>query len=489
MIPSLLVLISIPLFISQLLRWLSIAQQKEYRWDRILLFIKSAEGKKELFLIPKFKHFTRTGLKRPVTTFRAALVGVIYLIIFFKLVNYLAIFVLDTAVFQLGLIPFLVILISSYLLIPVIVVLSTLISSVAYELISFILLILASKKIIKSKPTIIGITGSYGKTSTKLLLAQVLSYKYSVFTTPASYNTKYSIAKSIVKRYKGEKFVILEYAAYTKGEIRTLTNYFPVKIAVVTGITSQHLGLFGSMDKLISAKSELVAALPKDGIVFCNGEDKKAAQVCKNSLTKIINYTEDKYSNFLKNIKINHEGKLSFTWKNRDVHTNLIGKHYIINVLAAITISRHLGLNKNQIISAIESFVASENFVQVKKLKSGALIIDDSGTSNPRGFAAAIDIAKDIEKKKKLLIFSGIVDLGKESQEIHESLAKDAEKVFSLVLYSGQEGKEEFRNVFKDKFIEEESEIFKNVEEINKDTLLLVEGRIPKIFSKYLESN
>lgn len=475
----LLLLIATPLFIARFLRWLSIVQQKEYRLDRLKLFLNSSSGTSEIFLLPKVKHFTRTGLKRSVITLRSLVVGIISLFFLFP-VLWLSIFAANN--FTQSIIFLLV----AYLLTPLAVFLAMLITSPALQLVTTLLLGRAKNLLAQTNPTIIGITGSYGKTSTKLILTHLLSQKYSVFSTPKSFNTKYSIARSILQGFTEQKFVILEYGAYKIGEIKELTEYFSPKIAIITGVTSQHLGLFGSLDNLIQAKSELVRALPKDGVVFCNADDKNAVRICEKSKVEVIKYSGTNHSQILKNIRIDAKGRLFFELDGEKVETKIIGKHYVSNIKAAIAVSQHFGLSNKEVVAGLKSFIPSDLFIKVKTLKTGVLIIDDSGTSNPKGFEATMDLSKSINKTEKILIFGGIVDLGEESTTIHRGLAKEARKVFLKVLYTGLEGKTEFRNEFGKKLIDNNNKIENTISLSNKNTLILVEGRIPKSISSLI---
>jgi len=102
-----------------------------------------------------------------------------------------------------------------------------------------------------------------------------------VFVTPKSFNNKLSVAQSIITGYSGQKFALLEYGAYIRGEIAYLTKWFQPTIAVETGFTPQHLSLFGSRQNSVLAESELIASLPESGVVYCNGADSGAVEIAK----------------------------------------------------------------------------------------------------------------------------------------------------------------------------------------------------------------
>jgi UDP-N-acetylmuramoyl-tripeptide--D-alanyl-D-alanine ligase len=474
----LLIFLLSPIFLVRWSRWLAVVQQKEYRIDRISAFIKSREGLRDFLRIwPRSSDFTRTGLKRPVKTARALLVGAIS-----AGVTGLVI-LLATILFQ-STLAILSAFLFTYIFVPIILFISCLPTAVAAEILTLKTLKQAQQKLQKGKPMVIGVGGSYGKTSTKHLLHHVLSQKFSVFVTPKSHNTKYSIAKSICLNYTDQKIALLEYGAYKIGEIEYLTNWFPVQLAIETGFTLQHLGIFGSEENSLHAESELIAALPQNGKVFCNSEDPGAAKICEYGREKnqaeVVSYSGPNSAVIFSKLWLNEMGELEFMWNDKEVHTHLIGKHYRVNIQGVIAVAKELGMSDEEVISALESFVPNSSFVRSQKLVSGALLIDDGGTSNPKGFAAAIELAEAIKKTNKILFTSGIVDLGDKSAAVHKELATAAKKVFSQVVHLGVDGQAEFAEVFAENLITQETDIVPVLAQIDKNTLILIEGKIPK---------
>ena len=417
----------------KIVSWLAILQQKEYRLDRISLFLQSKEGKHELFsIIPKFSEFTRTGFKRPKQTMRIYALALFSTILYFSLLA----FIWRQSNIELTLLTVILL----YLVAPLLVIFPSLILSLPAAILTKILLILAGIKLRSSKTYVIGITGSYGKTSTKLLLNHILSSEKTVICTPKSFNTPFSISRSILRLLHKQDITILEYAAYNIGEIHMLTKYFPPTIAIITGFSPQHLGLFGSEEQIKKAKAELVVAVPKENAVFCNGDDQGAIEICSTADRTPTLFS----SSSLKSVQLDEKGKLSFVWNRTTVHTQLIGTHYAITISAAIAVAQHLGIRPENIIKALESFVPPQTFVQIRKSSHGATVIDDGRTSNPKGFLAALSLLETLKKQRAILITNGIVDLGKSSSTIHGSLAKSAHNTADLVIYTGTEGKKEF---------------------------------------------
>jgi len=464
----LLTIIIIPFLLLRWFRWLAIVQQKEYRLDRIELFLKTSEGKKELITFWPFRglHLALDQIKRPVRTMRIKIISLLSLVIISLT------FLLPG---KLWLHLFLLM-----LFLPAVVITATFPTTIISEIITWTTLKKAQRKLQDKNPIIIGITGSYGKTSTKQLLAHVLAKKFSVFATPQSFNTRYSVAKSILKNYKNQEIAILEYGAYTKHEISYLTKWFQPNLAIITGITQQHLGLFGNLQTIIQAKSELLDALPDDGVVFCNGADSNVKKICQEKKQTIISYSEGSDLIKLEKIQLNKQGQLFLKWKEKTIKTKLVGKHYQQTIQAVIAVATHSGMNSTQITKALSSFKPSDKFIQSKQLKNGSIIINDGQTANPKGFDAAILLARSFSNPHKILLTSGIIDLLNQSQSIHKILAQKSKNTFLEVLYTGIDGREEFEKIFGKKCITEIDEIKKRLKQLPKDSLLLIEGRISK---------
>lgn len=466
----LLLLIFTPLWLVRGARWLAIVQQKEYRLDRLWLFLKTKEGKKDLWhLLPQLTDFSRRGLKRPVRTARAGLLAVMtiaLMLTLYWLVGWQYLWLISLLL---------------YLILPALVIAALFPTAFIKVLVTWYELNTARKIIQQHQPLVIGVTGSYGKTTTKQLLAHVLQQKYSVFFTPKSFNTMYSVAKSLRQGFTNQRIVILEYAAYTPGEIKQLASWLPPNLAIITGLTEQHLGLFGSQQRIIEAKAELVKAIENKGPIFCNARDKGTLDICRaggRNDWQAFSGPESKIK--LTNIKLDSQGKLQFTWLGALVETQLVGKHYLETVQAAIAVARQLDLSGRQIVAGLKSFKPSNSFIKIRKSR-GLTIIDDGHTTNPQGFTAALELLDHFKKQNTptLLITSGIIDLGKQSASIHSKLAKQAKKVANQVWYLGIDGSDQFKQVYTDQMKDDINVIEQQLSLLLNGTVILIEGRIP----------
>ncbi len=468
-------------FLIRWLRWLAIVQQKEYRWDRLNIFIKTPEGKKALTqILPDFKSFTLSRLKRPVRTMRITVVALISL--GFSLAWLICLFSISFSFFLLGLVFWLI-------AIPVVVYISLIPTQLVFWLISKYYQQQARNKISQAEPTVIGITGSYGKTTTKVILAQVIKQNFSVFATKKSFNTRYSFPKDIYQRYQGEEMAVLEYAAYQPGEISYLANLIPPQFSVITGLADQHLALFKSRENIVRAKSELVAAQDLSQPVFVNGADKGAVTIAQAGGAKeIIDYSGEEAQVRVSEIKLNQKGQLSFVWNEQKIQTKLVGTHYLQAIRAAIAVGQYLGMSQSKIVRGLSQFEPPDYFIRSCLTGQGFTAIDDGRTTNPVGFKAAIELTKQLKEKYDWvgLMSSGIVDLGSKSAVTHQQLAEQAQNVFDEVWYVGKSGLNQFEEQFKDQLYTRENQIRNRIDQVDKNGILLIEGRIPLSLRKYL---
>lgn len=473
--------------LQRLALWLALVQQKEYRIDRLKLFLSTQEGKHALGLfLPTKAQLSPKAWKRPKLTPRifvsllfVVTANILILIVGWQVTHFFGLSLM------ISLISLLILQILIYVFLPILVIFSLIPGALVAYFLTNQVAVRAKTKIAQSHPLIIGITGSYGKTSTKLLLSHILSTKYQVFTTPQSFNTLYSVSQSITDNYKGEEVVVLEYGAYKMGEIARLCQVVPPKLAVITGLTQQHLGIFGSVEKIIQAKSELVQALPPDGVVFYNGQDPGAqtiAQVYAGSKTA---FNSPGHAN-IQSAGITTEGKLELVIDNVIVKTQLYGLHYQAAVEAALVVGEYLGVARSQIIARLMSFVPTTNFTRVIKKNDGTMVLDDGLSSNPTGYRAMLDLAKAMKGQPKVLLFAGIVDLGAESEAIHLELARQTRGIFDKILYVGEIGRSEFEKVMNEAVVSQQAEVIKILDGLPAGALITIEGKLPGWLTPHL---
>lgn len=444
--------------LARILRWTSILQQKEYRSDRMLSYFQTKEGQTQLTKLFDFP-LTRNQLVRPKITSKSFLIIVTALFLF--ITNSL-----DDSGFTLA---------GKYILIPVYVFVSALPYIFLSKLITLYYQHKATVLVDKKKPLIIGITGSYGKTTTKQLITHILKSKYTVWQSPKSFNTPLSLPKSFAETYKNEKILIIEFAAYKKGEIKKLTQIFPPQIGVLTGLNHQHLSLFGTFENLIQAKKELFDSLPKNSLVLVPHTKPPLNQI----LDKLNQLKITKTTALIKKRKLTHHGFLTGKIGNLKFKSKLIGSHYTDNLSLAVSIAKHFKLTDKQIVKQIESFTPGEMFVTKFQTQSGFTVIDDSRTSNTTGFEQATVLAKQLKSEHKILIFSGFVDLGTQQSHAHQNAAKLLQH-FSIIIDTSKAGIPEFCALGdKYKQLLNIQEIKQHISSFNpQKTLILIEGKM-----------
>lgn len=274
-----------------------------------------------------------------------------------------------------------------------------------------------AKKILKNMPnlTVIGVTGSYGKTSVKNFLLKTLSSKYEVLITPKNYNTTMGVVKTIRKELKPiHQIFICEMGATKIGDIKEICEIVNPKIGVITAIGPQHLESFQSLDNIIKTKFELYDAVNKNGgITFLNYDNEYLSKITKpNTMTYGINNENLDYNAY--NLQSSSLG-LSFTVNNVNFKTKLIGKHNIVNIIGAIAVASYLDIPLERLISPIREIKEIEHRLQLIK-KGNIAIIDDSYNSNPVSSKLAIDTLAEFEGTK-VIVTPGLIELGLDEEK------------------------------------------------------------------------
>lgn len=297
---------------------------------------------------------------------------------------------------------------------------------------------------IKSLPNlkIIGVVGSYGKTSVKEFLYEMLKTKFRVLKTPENYNTTLSIAK-VIDLELDEKydFFICEKGAYKIGNIKKFFELVKPDYGILTGINEQHLEKFGSIKNIIKAKFEIVESLPKNGFCFVNVDDENVDRSYRtySTYTSIIPYgfSNDKFS--VKNVKTN-DNETSFDLildrKSFSCETKLFGNANLINILGAAGMAYKLGVEPEKIVRAIKNLESFPHRMEIKKI-NGAILIDDAYSSNPAGFREALNLLKAYTNPK-ILVTPGIIELGGKNEEIHRKLGQLADQICDAVILVGE---------------------------------------------------
>lgn len=308
----------------------------------------------------------------------------------------------------------------------------------------------AEAKLRALHPTVIGITGSYGKTSTKDILAELLGTKYQVAKTPRSFNTLLGICRVVNGddlRPQHEYFVA-EVGAYIPGEIARLSRLLRPKIGIITAIGPQHLERFGSLEAVAKAKYELIQALPQDGLAVLNADDERCRQLARTTThVPVALYgvraapLEDLFLS-AQDQSLTKEG-VEFTLIRPDTgerqrcQTRLLGDHSISNILAAATVALHCGLSLAEIAGAVKRLSPVPHRLELKRGAGGVTILDDAYNSNPIGARNALQVLSMFNGGQRILVTPGFVELGPIEQEENRRLGETAAQACDVAILVG----------------------------------------------------
>ena len=298
-----------------------------------------------------------------------------------------------------------------------------------------------AKKMLRACPDlkIIGITGSYGKTSVKYYLTTLLRSKYNVLMTPESYNTPMGVVKTIRGSLKAtDEIFVCEMGAKWVGDIKELCDIVHPHHGIITSIGPQHLESFKTLDAIKGTKFELADALPEGGMLFLNGDDENIDSYKGDR--KHISYSlyNGDYSAF--DIAVSERGT-TFKVKTPDgetqeFSTKLIGRHNVLNIVGAIAVSHKMGIALKDLRSAVRKLEGVPHRLQLSD-KGNMTIIDDAYNSNPSGTKAALE-ALSLFNGYKILVTPGMVELGSKQDELNREFGQNAADVCDYVVLVGE---------------------------------------------------
>ena len=358
---------------------------------------------------------------------------------------------------------------------------------------------------------IIGITGSYGKSTTKEFLSHILAGKYKTEKTNKNENNDFGVARKVLHDFDSQAEVfVAEMGAYKTGEIRSIAQFVHPEIGILTGLEPQHLELFGSFEKILDAKFELIEALPEGGMALFNVTNKDCERLAKRAEKLKTNLSILRYklvSKFVPNNKFDAQSKIKRITENDITFEIKIGKtkkiftapvtggHFIENLTGAILLARKLNVPWTTIKKQLASLDVPAHTMHTYELSDGMQVVDDTGNSNPRGFTAALNYVHTYAKKSKVVIASGIIELGTYSSLIHQDIAKLADDVVDVVVLTNSDFYSDFEKEIsggneKLIVIEDPKDLIAFVKSLESSkTVLLLEGKLPSAFMQYINNH
>jgi UDP-N-acetylmuramoyl-tripeptide--D-alanyl-D-alanine ligase len=349
---------------------------------------------------------------------------------------------------------------------------------------------------------VIGICGSYGKTSTKEFLATILEEKFpgKILKTKEHQNSEIGISKCILEDLKeSHKIFIVEMGAYNKGGIKLLCDIVKPKIGIITGVNEQHLATFGSMENLISAEGgkELIESLPEDGLVIFNGENEILRKIYQETKVKkkIVGISKKEFDLWAGNIKVKREVLFFQVFAKdgeiADFNLNLIGAQNIQNLLLAICCAKELGMSLEEVSKAAKKIRQEQSGVRLIKTKDDLNVIDATYSANPDSVISHLEYLK-VWPGKKVIVMPCLIELSSASKEIHKKIGKKIYEVCDLAIIVTKDRFKEIKEGAKEKaiFLENPKGIYEKIKQFKgENDIILFEGRLPKEFLNLVYGN
>lgn len=344
---------------------------------------------------------------------------------------------------------------------------------------------------------VIGITGSYGKTSSKNILNDILNIKYNAFPTPKNFNTELGLINTINNYLdKFSDYFIAEMGALRIEHIQEYCDLVHPKYGILTIIGTAHLETFGSRENIQKGKFALIESLPSDGIGVLNGDDPwqvnyKLENNCKIIWVGIDNKKADVVAD---NIKCTKDGmtfdvKFKGDKNSYEFKTTLLGKANIYNFLQAIALGKELGISIQELQRAVLKVRPVEHRLELKK-QGNLTIIDDAYNSNPTGSKMALEVL-DMMNGKKIIITPGMVELGEKQYELNKELGSNIAPVCDEVILVGDKQTKPIQDGLKSKkYPEKQIHVVDTIGEAfqilptlqGSDTYVLLENDLPDTF-------
>ena len=291
---------------------------------------------------------------------------------------------------------------------------------------------------------VVGVTGSVGKTSTKDIIANVVSQKYKTLKTQGN-NNDIGLPFTMFN-LKDHEAAVIEMGMNHFNEISKLTKIAKPTISVITNIGTSHIGNLGSRENILKAKLEILEGMNKKVLVINNDNDLLHDLSLKNKEIEIHTYGIDNKSDVMAEDIVLNENNSEFTCNLKGekfrVKVPVGGIHFVYNALCAATVGKLLGLNAKEIINGIETFELTKKRMDITELKNGVTIINDSYNASFESMQASLKYLGALKNNRKVAVLGDMLELGEFSKELHEKVGNEVVKNnIDILICSGENAK------------------------------------------------
>lgn len=332
---------------------------------------------------------------------------------------------------------------------------------------------------------VVAVTGSVGKTSTKDIIASIMSKKYNVLKTEGNFNNQLGLPLTIL-RLKDHEAMVVEMGMNQLGEISKLTNIAKPTIAVITNVGTAHIGNLGSRENILKAKLEILEGLQESGKIVINNDNDLLHEWYLNTdkRDKIITFgMENKSDIMAQNVVLKEDGStysIEINKKTYEVNIGVGGNHFVLNSLCSMAIGNILKIQMPDILDGIAHFELTKRRMQVEKLPNDVTIINDCYNANYDSMKAAIEYLGKMENYKKIAVLGDMLELGYYSENLHRQVGSEvAKQKIDVLITVGTEARYIADEAIKKGMNKEEIYQFKqNGEAISKIKELMNKGNV-----------
>ncbi len=349
------------------------------------------------------------------------------------------------------------------------------------------------------RPFIVGITGSYGKSSSKAMLAHVLQFDAPTLAASGSINTLMGVTRHIRDELvHGHKYMVVEMGAFKTGSIARLCRLTPPSAGLITAVGDMHLERFGSTDEIVRAKSELAHAVPDGGLLVVNADSPGALRIARDARhCRVLLYGEtspDDLETRVQHVAFSKAGS-TFTLRTRDrsyeCFTPLVGRPIILNMAGVFTLATAMGVEPDVVVAAFRTLKPVPNRLELVE-ERGVTWIRDAYNSNQFGFRAALEVAAALPVARRFLATPGVIELGHEQFNVNRALSKEAAVVCDNTLVVADTNRAAFSAGHRDAGLEarlvavpNRTEAFRWLRETVKDgDVVILENDLPDLYEQ-----